>query len=273
LLGSPRHVKSDSIFYRLFQELPSCYFEAIGEDARRADEYEFRSEEIKQAGLRLDGVFVPTRADLPVHFVEVYCYAAANAYSNLFSKVFLWLETRNPAQDWHATVFFASRRFEPAELRPYRNLIESDQVTRVYLDELPDPGEGHLELAILRLMAVRPGDVPEKARSLLTEVARSERPGATKRQLVELIETVVLAHFPKFGRKELEQMVQTLDLRETRVFQEAKAEGKAEGKAETRQEIALRLLKEKFAVERVARVTGLSVRDVQRLRKTRGTSR
>gem|GEM_PF-5984447 len=58
-------MKTDSLFYRLFQELPGCYFEAIGADAKEAERYAFCSEEIKQAGLRLDGVFVPTRADAP----------------------------------------------------------------------------------------------------------------------------------------------------------------------------------------------------------------
>jgi len=49
-------------------------------------------------------------------------------------------------------------------------------------------------------------------------------------KVVELIENAVLAHFPQLTREELENMVQTLDLRQTKVFQEAKAEGKAEGK-------------------------------------------
>jgi len=49
-----------------------------------------------------------------VHFVEVYFYATPNVFSNLVAKVFLWLETKNPGQDWHASVFFANRRLEPA---------------------------------------------------------------------------------------------------------------------------------------------------------------
>lgn len=79
----------DSLFYRLLQELPSCYFEAIGGNAKDAEGYSFTAEEIKLAGRRLDGVFTPIRPGLPVHFVEVYLYAADNAYANLFAKVFL----------------------------------------------------------------------------------------------------------------------------------------------------------------------------------------
>lgn len=64
-------------------------------------------------------------------------------------------------------------------------------------------------------------------------------------------------------------MVETLDLRETRVFQEAKAEGKAEGKKEKSEEIARRLLMTKgFSPATVAELTGLTPRQVQRIRKT-----
>jgi predicted transposase/invertase (TIGR01784 family) len=87
--------------------------------------------------------------------------------------------------------------------------------------------------------------------------------------LVELIEAVLLAQFPNLQRKELEQMVQTLDLRETRVFQEAMAEGIEKGKEKTREEIAVRLLNKKFNAKSVAELTGLPLRQVQQLRKTK----
>jgi hypothetical protein len=102
-------VKSDAIFYRVFQEAPASYFELIGASAETAANYQFSTAELKHTGLRLDGLFVPTCAGLPIHFVGVYAYKAANAFSNLLAKVGLWLETNNPAQDWRACVIFASR--------------------------------------------------------------------------------------------------------------------------------------------------------------------
>src|SRR5687767_3435763 len=90
-------VKTDAFFYRVFQEIQPTYFELIGASESAAD-YTFASEELKQAGMRLDGIFLPKRAGKPVHFVEVFFYKTPHAYSNLFAKVFLWLETKNPAQ-------------------------------------------------------------------------------------------------------------------------------------------------------------------------------
>ena len=121
-------MRTDALFYRLFQEVPACYFETIGADAQTADDYAFTSEELKQVGLRIDGVFKPKVEGKPIHFVEVYSYPSPHAYSNLFAKIFLWLEMKNPAQDWHASLFFASRKLDVADPQPYRNLIGSDQV-------------------------------------------------------------------------------------------------------------------------------------------------
>jgi predicted transposase/invertase (TIGR01784 family) len=47
--------------------------------------------------------------------------------------------------------------------------------------------------------------------------------------LVELIETVVLYKLPRLSREEIQAMLQVHDIRETRVYQEAKEEGFKEG--------------------------------------------
>ena len=49
-------------------------------------------------------------------------------------------------------------------------------------------------------------------------------------------------------------------------IEEGVVKGKAEGKAEERRDIALRMLQDGLSVEQVARVTGLSVEEVQHLR-------
>lgn len=260
-------MRTDALFYRLFQEVPACYFEAIGADAKVAEQYTFTSEELKQAGLRLDGIFVPKRPEDPVHFVEVYFYPSPKVYSNLFAKVFLWLETKNPEQDWHASVFFASRNLEPTNLRPYRNLIDSDQVSRVYLDELPEADESQVGLGIMRMIVSTPERALAKAKLLLERVGESKSIVAETREMIELIEVVVSGHFPGLGRKELAKMLQIKDFRETKVYQEIREEGLERGRVETRTAIAKRLLQEKFSVREVVEYTGLPLRQVQKLRK------
>jgi predicted transposase/invertase (TIGR01784 family) len=66
-------VKTDPIFYRLFQTFPSTFFELIGHPPEEAKAYEFRSVEIKQTAFRIDGVFIPvsSSAQQPILFAEV----------------------------------------------------------------------------------------------------------------------------------------------------------------------------------------------------------
>ncbi|WP_409339936.1 DUF2887 domain-containing protein [Nostoc edaphicum] len=47
-------MKTDSIFYRLFQELPGIFFELIGNSPQTAETYQFSSIEIKQTAFRID---------------------------------------------------------------------------------------------------------------------------------------------------------------------------------------------------------------------------
>ena len=54
-------MKTDSIFYRLFQEIPSIFFELIGNSPQLAKLYQFSSVEVKQTALRIDGVFLPNQ--------------------------------------------------------------------------------------------------------------------------------------------------------------------------------------------------------------------
>lgn len=260
-------MKSDAIFYRVFQQAPSSYFELIGAAPETAAGYKFTAEELKHASRRLDGLFVPARAGPPIHFVEVFAYKTPHAYSNLFAKVFLWLETNNPAQDWRACVIFASRSLEPSQLAPYRELLDSDRVKRVYLDELPEPAEDQFGLGILQIIACPTEQTIAKAKTWLQRVRKTQRPVDNRRALVELIAVVVQSRFPKLGREELERMLELTDIRETKVFQEALEEGMEKGMEKALERVALRSLAKGYSVADVSDLTGLSVPHVKRLKK------
>ena len=86
-------LKTDSVFYRLFQRLPGLVFELAGWPTPDLTGYQFRSEEIKQTAFRLDGVLTPpTEAlDRPLVFVEVQYQPDARFYARLFAEIFLYL--------------------------------------------------------------------------------------------------------------------------------------------------------------------------------------
>lgn len=66
-------MKTDTIFYQLFQNFPSIFFELIGQPATATSSYQFTSLEVKQRAFRFDGLFLPVAEspELPIYFVEV----------------------------------------------------------------------------------------------------------------------------------------------------------------------------------------------------------
>ncbi|WP_441338662.1 DUF2887 domain-containing protein [Microcystis sp. M59BS1] len=60
-------MKTDTIFYQLFQSFPSIFFELIQLPINEANNYRFDSVEVKQLSFRLDGVFLPQNNNLRFH--------------------------------------------------------------------------------------------------------------------------------------------------------------------------------------------------------------
>jgi len=60
-------MKTDSIFYNIFQEFPSVFFALLGIPAESANQYQFTSQEVKQLAFRLDGLFLPIIPILNYH--------------------------------------------------------------------------------------------------------------------------------------------------------------------------------------------------------------
>ena len=56
-------MKTDHIFYRIFQELPETFFQLWGEMPGKLNDYRFDSVELKQTAFRIDGVFLSQDID------------------------------------------------------------------------------------------------------------------------------------------------------------------------------------------------------------------
>ena len=161
-------VQTDHLFYRIFQQFPASFFELIGRSADAAA-YRFDSVELKQTSVRMDGLWKPIKfsSKLPLYFGEVQFQKNPNFYSNLFSKVFWYLDKNKPGQNWRAVAIFGQRSLEPKELEPYQELLDSPKVIRIYLDELAKKKTTSLGINIVQLVVANAEQVPEKAINLL----------------------------------------------------------------------------------------------------------
>ena len=160
-----KFVKTDSIFYRLFQEFPSIFFELIGEPAQEANAYQFSSVEVKQTAFRIDGVFLPAQTrENPLYFVEVQFQSDSEIYDRLFAEFFLYIRQNKPLNDWRAVVIYPSRSIDTADIKHYREFFSSQRVSRIYLDQLGEAVSLPISLATVKLVIENEETAIEKAR-------------------------------------------------------------------------------------------------------------
>lgn len=237
-------MKTDSIFYRLFQTFPGIFFELINHKSSEANAYEFASVELKQTAFRIDGVFLPVanQQNLPIYFLEVQFQKDPEFYARFFSEIFLYLRLYAPTKPWQGVVVFAKRSLEPTEVVPYQVLLDSSQVTRLYLDELGDAAEQSLGIGIIKLVVETKKRTPIVVRQLVDKARQELVDEAVQRQVLDLIETIVLYKLPNINRQELARMFGLNELKHTRYYQEVREEVTEEVRQETTLELINRML-------------------------------
>ena len=225
---------TDTIFYQLFLTFHSLLFELLGQPLKDAAYYQFTSAEIKEKAFRFDGIFMPEREDKPIYFVEVQFQNKPNFYWELIAEVNMYLNQYKPIQDWKAVALFAQRNFEIKSLTLYQQeLIDSGRIIRVYLDELPS---GSIGVGLIQLIFAQESQAPSLVQQLLAR-AKTEIPDPwVTRGIIDLLETVLVSKFATLSRQEIQSMFLLSDIKQTRVYQEARQEGLQDGRQEGLQE-------------------------------------
>jgi predicted transposase/invertase (TIGR01784 family) len=252
-------MRRDAIFYKLFQQSPSLLFELLDTVPETANRYRFESVAVKEPTFIIDGVFLPPEEQPPgvVFFAEVQMQPDQKLYERLFGESMAYFyRNRDAFSDWQAVVIYPSRSTEQNNTYPYRALLNSDQVHRIYLDELGEMENLPLGVAAMVLTIVKESQAGEKARMLIGRANQEVADLPAKQGIIEMISTIVVYKFTNLSREEIDAMLGT-KLEETRVFQEAQEE-----KAKT---IALNMLKDNLPLEQIVRLTGLTIAQVQAL--------
>jgi predicted transposase/invertase (TIGR01784 family) len=247
-------MRTDTIFYQIFQTFNTLLFELLNQPFESG--YEFISVEVKEKAFRLDGIFFPKSINQLIYFVEVQFQPKSNFYFKFLSEIMLYLNQYEPNNDWKAVAIFSDRSIEPKQINTYhQELISSDRIVRIYLDELKDSES--IAMTIIQLITK-----PEQDALPIVQYLKQQN---LESDIVKLIETVLVYKFTNLTRQEIETMFALSDLKKTKVYQEALQEGRQEGKQEGRQEIALNLLKTGMNIAQVAKLTGLTTAQVQQL--------
>jgi predicted transposase/invertase (TIGR01784 family) len=231
-------LKTDTIYYQLFKRFPSLIFTLVEHQPERAREYRFESIEVKETSYRIDGVFLPPEGASPriVYFAEVQFQSDESLYFRFSSESSVFLHRNQDLfDDWFGVFIFASRSIEPENTHIHRSMLNGPQVQRIYLDELGDPAEQPIGIRLMQLTITPEKQAPEQARELIRQANQEDTGSLFKKEIIDMVCTIAVYKFSKLSRDEVEAML-GLRLEETRVYQEASAEGEERGVVKGRQE-------------------------------------
>jgi predicted transposase/invertase (TIGR01784 family) len=236
-------LKTDSVFYSIFKTSPGILFELLGQSPALAQNYQFESIEIKQVAFRIDGVFLPKpeAKDQTVIFLEVQFQKDPTFYHRFFAEIHFFLELHPKTFDWIAVVIYPRYSIESPEYRPYRSLIHSDQVHRIYLQDLPISNDS-VGLGLMRLIIMKQKEAITQAKELLTRTQQKAILDPQSSAILKLIETVIVYKFPNLSREAIEQMFGLSELKQTKFYQEAFQEGEQSGEQREARSLIMRLL-------------------------------
>lgn len=165
-------MKTDSIFYEIFQKRPHTLFELLGEPAERGDQYDFCSVEVKQTAYRIDGVFVP-RLDAPdqtVIFIEVQFHKDDGLYDRMFNEIMMYLAQNPEVADWRAIAIYPHRRIEQENRYRHRSLLQSEQFQVLYLEDFLGLPSERIGIQLMQLIVSKDQDTPDYLESLVPQI-------------------------------------------------------------------------------------------------------
>ncbi len=222
-------MKTDSLFYQIFLRFPDSFFDLIGQPQPGAANYQFTSQEVKQLSFRLDGLFMALREDIqqPLYLVEVQFQPDDTLYYRLFAELFLFLKQYQPPHPWQIVVIYPHRGVEREQSLHFGEILNLSSVRRIYLDELPhNPSLG---IGVIKLVVESETAAVRTAQTLIERTREEITDQSSQRQLINLIESIIIYKLPQKSREEIEAMFGLSDLKQTRVYQEALAEGEERG--------------------------------------------
>jgi len=225
-------MKTDSLFYRLFQTEPSLALDLAGLTVASAGRYLFTSREVKQTAFRFDGILEPhpDQPFDPVVFVEVQFQPDQDFYLRFFGEIILFLRQYRTLRPWLALVIYPYEKVErPSEAaRPFLDL---PNLRRVYLNQIPLLESANPKLWLIALLTVEDSQLPP-----IVEKVKAHRNSNPSDGIdwIELLETILVNKLPTITREEIKTMfgLQDTDLKKTRFYQDTYNEGRQEGLAQ-----------------------------------------
>jgi len=240
-------MKTDDIFYQIFQTSPELAFELMGETPRC--KYEFRSQEVKAFGFRADGLMFPISEDssVPIILLEAQMQPDSELYYRILNELTTYLRQYQPPNPWRVIVLYPKRSVE-REVPQLEQILSFCNLSRFYLNELPDGASVGQD--ILRLIVSPQTEAQSRAQNLLQRAQQKFSEPSQRENFIELLVELITRIFPEQSQEEVRKMLELVPVTQTRFYQEVKQEGLEQGleqgRGEEAQALVMRLLSRRF---------------------------
>ena len=225
-------MKTDPLFYELFQVAPQTFFELV--QIKPSCSYRFESITVKTSEKRIDGVLEPSEAGHPFYFLEVQAFPDEVIYWRAVREVATFFEQRPHLKNsqWQVIVLWLNKPDDPGfgalqllARKPRPNLLSLDLIE--LLKQLP---ESSLALNVLRpLLAETEREVRENVVQWAANIRQATDFDVNlEERLISVFAQLIEQKFKTWNYKELSQMLRLTPLRETISGQELLKEDRIE---------------------------------------------
>ena len=160
-------------------------------------------------------------------------------------------------------IVYPNPQVETDKVQRYRELLNSERVRRIYLNELENIPQTSIGLATVQLITLSKAKAIDSTRKLIQRVRQELTPDQKPQELLQLIETILVYKLPLLNRREIETMFSLDELKQTQYFQDVREEARQEGRLNKALEAVPRLLALGLSVEQVASALELEVKQVR----------
>jgi predicted transposase/invertase (TIGR01784 family) len=234
-------MRRDTIFYQLFLRFPQLLFELLPDKPADAEQYTFEAIEVKETAFRTDGVWMPPTPAGTAYFAEVQFQPDEIFYERMNAEISIFTyRNRHKCSSWQGVVFFPTRDLQQSSLTMVSHLLDSGKIIPIFLDELPSDVSPALNMMVLTTL---------EGEDAITAAKQALAQGSNNRDIIEMVTTIMVYKFTQLTRAEVDAML-GVTLQETRVYQDALAEGEvigeARGEAKGKLEMLVMLLSQRF---------------------------
>lgn len=218
-------MKSDALFYELFQTAPQIFFELL--QITPPCPYRFESLTLKTSEKRIDGLLEPAEEGQTIYFLEVQASADETIYWRTMREVSTYFEQRpgRKNNEWQAVVLWLDSVDDPGFST--LSLLATGPAPRLIsvslLNLLKQLDDHTLALNVLRPFTVdSEAQVRQNIRQWVQNIQyTTDLPPETEQRLISLLSQIIEQKFKTLSYKELSKMLELTPFRETASFQEA----------------------------------------------------